>query len=92
MPWIADPEDADRFLRLHISERRARALEAGVSDGVDGFRDCTCYEYTGDQYGPETCFWIDGNADLLAYRWRQTAGPGAAKSGEVLWEISLKRE
>ena len=87
MPAIADPTDAERFLQLQVSRRRARRLD-GADDVAAGPPASVCFEYTGDQYGPGTRFWIDPQGDLVAYRWQQ---PGSAGEQPAQWEVELVR-
>ena len=80
VPDITRPDDASQLLRPLVSTREA-ALLADSAGGLPNSRAC---EYTGDQYGPGSCFWLGEDNTLLAYCWQQ--------SPEQLWEVNLKTD
>ena len=82
VPCIDDPAAVDELLWPRTSERRATMLQRNTTQLVSG-RDVPCIlcEYEGDQYGPGTRLWVDGEQRLLRYHWRQNA--------DQFWDVGL---
>jgi hypothetical protein len=83
VPAIGNPADRDGLLRPAIGLRKARLLQDGVEISMFGNTvSCRLCEYTGDQYGPGTQFWLGEGGLLLRYEWRQ--------SPQQLWQVNLQ--
>jgi hypothetical protein len=83
VPAIGDPVDRDGLLRPAIGLRQARLLQDEVEISMAGNTvSCRLCEYTGDQYGPGTQFWLGEGGLLLRYEWRQ--------SPQQLWQVNLQ--
>ena len=74
VPAIGNPDDEHALLRPRISQRQARVLEprAELARG-DTAVSCKLCEYTGDQYGAGSRFWLAEDETLLRYQWQQSA-------------------
>jgi hypothetical protein len=84
LPYIADPAAAGRLLQPQVSQRQARVLERQVLRLPDGSEaQARCCEYSGDQYGIDSRFWLGEDNLLLRYQWRQDA----ARSWDV-WQVA----
>ena len=66
-----------------MNQRRASILEDSIALDIDGVAvPCRLCEYTGEQYGTGSRFWLDGRETLLRYQWQQ--GPAQH------WDIWLQ--
>ena len=84
LPYIADPAAATRLLEPQVTQRQARVLERQVLQMPDGSEALArCCEYSGDQYGIDSRFWLGEDNLLLRYQWRQDA----ARSWDV-WQVA----
>jgi hypothetical protein len=72
VPEIGQADDSDGLLKPRVSQREARVLEAHTELMVDGLAvSCCLCEYTGDQYGAGSRFWLGEDETLLRYQWQQ---------------------
>jgi len=72
IPSIADPANMTQLLQPKITNRQARILDEQAVLSRDGTGiSCRCCEYSGDQYGPGSRFWLDEENLLLRYQWQQ---------------------
>jgi len=84
VPAIGDPGSTHTLLTPLLGERSARVLKDNVSLVSNGVsHHCRLCEYSGDQYGPGTEFWLGEDNLLLRYRWRQ--------SPQRQWDVWLRR-
>jgi hypothetical protein len=85
LPSIGKPEKPETLLRPLLSERQARVLQMRAELEIEGVTvNCRLCEYTGDQYGADSRFWLGEDSTLLRYQWRQ--GPGQS------WDVWLQRD
>lgn len=85
VPDIRHVNDSDGLLRPLLSQRKAHLLEEGVALDIDGeTMPCRLCEYTGEQYGSGSKFWVGECETLLRYQWQQ--GPGQH------WDVWLEPE
>jgi hypothetical protein len=85
LPDITDPEDEGRLLRPLSTHRKARIVENDAILSLDGADlPCRRCEYTGDQYGAGSHFWLGQDDLLLRYQWQQ--------SEQHHWDVWLQRD
>jgi hypothetical protein len=85
LPDINDPGDERRLLRPLSTLRRARVIENDALLSLDGVDlPCRACEYTGDQYGAGSHFWLGEDDLLLRYQWQQ--------SDQQHWDVWLQRD
>jgi hypothetical protein len=85
LPDINDPGDGGRLLRPLSTQRRARVIESDAVLSLDGIDlPCRACEYTGDQYGAGSHFWLGQDDLLLRYQWKQ--------SDQQHWDVWLQRD
>jgi hypothetical protein len=85
LPDINDPGAPERLLRPLSTQRRARVIESDAVLSLEGV-DLACRrcEYTGDQYGAGSHFWLGQDDLLLRYQWQQ--------SDQHQWDVRLQRD
>jgi hypothetical protein len=84
LPNIIDPANTSCLLRPQFSARRAAVIEHETtlySGGEE--RVCRRFEYTGDQYTPDSRFWLGADDILERYQWQQSA--------DMHWDVWLRR-
>jgi hypothetical protein len=85
LPDINDPGDETRLLRPLSTVRRAIVIESDALLSLDGVdQPCRRCEYTGDQYGAGSHFWLGEDDLLLRYQWQQ--------SQQHNWDVWLQRD
>jgi hypothetical protein len=85
LPDINDPGDGGRLLRPLNTQRWARVVDNDALLSRDGLQlKCRCCEYTGDQYGAGSHFWLGEDDLLLRYQWQQ--------SSDQHWDVWLQRD
>ena len=85
LPDINDPGDGGRLLRPLNTQRRARVVDNDALLSRDGLQlKCRCCEYTGDQYGAGSHFWLGEDDLLLHYQWQQSA--------DQHWDVWLQQD
>ena len=74
LPNITDPSARESLLEPLVTQRQARVLQPQVLQLPDGSEvEARCCEYSGDQYGIDSRFWLGENDLLLRYQWQQDA-------------------
>jgi hypothetical protein len=85
VPDISRPGDPEMLLRPRVSQRHANILDVGAKLDIDGMAvPCRLCEYTGEQYGAGSRFWLGEDETLLRYQWQQ----GSAQH----WDVWLRTE
>ena len=83
VPDIRQPDDPASLLTPRVSQRMASVLDGRTALDIDGVTvPCRLCEYTGEQYGTGSRFWLDGRETLLRYQWQQ--GP------DQHWDVWLQ--